>query len=1146
MFLPGGATLTAAQNVDLQAAQQLNRKGEQLLERSQFNEALRTFTRMLELCGGNEQCRGAAQFYIGRCHMELAQWDRALEFLDRAADIFSRLKMYPEQGTALHSKARVFHGKTDYRQAILYYSQAEAKLAAAGQNGRAELFNLLVGRAGLYIELRKYEAAEQDLRKAKGLFPSSKDPPQLALLADRQAQIFYQQQRYSDAESLYRDAIRHYQQYGNRQGEATALNQMGLIHEEKAEFSQALKLYQDSLRLSEELGDLTNQMRVLNQLGNVYTKTGNYPKAVELFDRSLKISRDRMRQSYARTLNNKGVVYLYSGDYRKALKHFDECKTIGEKGDDRVNQANALNNIAWLFKETGNLKDARLSAVHAKGLAHEILDSRLEANVTQNLGRIHEYYGDFDGAIREYRAAAKIQRQIGDQLWLSDTLLYMAGILVRQGKWDCGEDERGEECGVERLYQEALKLKKDIGVLQGHALCEFALSYIEKDRYAAATESAPGERDKRLQLARDLLNRAQQAIPPDERHEKMLLTYAWGAYFLQKDPAKAVEKFKELQSQAQSSESRKYQFLARVGLGLSYEALDDLPRAEEAFKAAVEYSEELRETLDPKQKSTFLNGEEVLGMKHVVPYEGLARVRLRRGDASRALEAAEFTKGRGFADKLAQSVGAGAFGIDKKLYDELTDVENKIAGNRRQREKCLEKDGDRGLIPGIDKELKDLDKSLVSIKKRIESISPKFHAARFPRPLPITESELKDGESAVIYEVTDTGVLIFVTKGKQIVHAVFKPIKREKLDGLVRRFVGPMESRDPLKSFGFSTGRELYRILLSEALPYVDEGKPLIVVPDDSLAVLPFEMLVAGDGGTLVNGKQHIETKGAKFFADRNAIVYSQSISALSVARRTGLDRPPPAGKLLVIAIPTLSSGRPCGSDDIDAERKRQIDAAVQGGSAPRGRDEQLARLSPETSSMIAEMKPLPETTRLAQQLRKTFGDQVKAYSGDEATKKAFMTEIAPRAREYGRMVFATHGYFGNALPDVGEPVLMLRMEPPCADNLLRMREVMDLNMNADVVSLVACQTGLGEQISGEGTMSMGRAFQYAGAKSVLMSLWSVEPDAATTLAEAFFSHIKGGKNKLEALQAARQDIRAKGFDHPFFWAAFVIVGEKD
>ena len=74
--------------------------------------------------------------------------------------------------------------------------------------------------------------------------------------------------------------------------------------------------------------------------------------------------------------------------------------------------------------------------------------------------------------------------------------------------------------------------------------------------------------------------------------------------------------------------------------------------------------------------------------------------------------------------------------------------------------------------------------------------------------------------------------------------------------------------------------------------------------------------------------------------------------------------------------------------------------------------------------------------------------------------------------------------------------------------------------------------------------MGMGRAFQYAGARSVLMTLWSVAQNSSVQLTDSFFRHLKDGKNRLEALKLARDDIRKAGYDHPFFWAPFILVGK--
>jgi CHAT domain-containing protein len=149
---------------------------------------------------------------------------------------------------------------------------------------------------------------------------------------------------------------------------------------------------------------------------------------------------------------------------------------------------------------------------------------------------------------------------------------------------------------------------------------------------------------------------------------------------------------------------------------------------------------------------------------------------------------------------------------------------------------------------------------------------------------------------------------------------------------------------------------------------------------------------------------------------------------------------------------------------------------------------------------------------------------------------------------DYGAMIFATHGYFGNKLPGIQEPVLVLTLldQPEGQDGFLRVSEVIGLRLNAEIVALTACQTGLGQRISGEGTMCMGRAFQYAGARCALMSLWSVEVNASISLAQKFFKHLTSGKSKLQALKLAREEIRKTSYNHPFFWASFILAGEVD
>ena len=186
----------------------------------------------------------------------------------------------------------------------------------------------------------------------------------------------------------------------------------------------------------------------------------------------------------------------------------------------------------------------------------------------------------------------------------------------------------------------------------------------------------------------------------------------------------------------------------------------------------------------------------------------------------------------------------------------------------------------------------------------------------------------------------------------------------------------------------------------------------------------------------------------------------------------------------------------------------------------------------------------LPQTGALAQNLSRLYPDQTDSLTGFEASKKVFLEKSAQQMSQYDKIIFATHGLFNDRIPGINEPFLALSMLPHGANGFLTMTDVMKLKADLSIVALTACQTGLGKNQTGEGVMSMGRAFQYVGARSVLMSLWSVAEKSSVTLIEIFFKNLKEGKDKLTCLDIARKEVRSQGFEHPFFWAPFVLLGE--
>ena len=167
----------------------------------------------------------------------------------------------------------------------------------------------------------------------------------------------------------------------------------------------------------------------------------------------------------------------------------------------------------------------------------------------------------------------------------------------------------------------------------------------------------------------------------------------------------------------------------------------------------------------------------------------------------------------------------------------------------------------------------------------------------------------------------------------------------------------------------------------------------------------------------------------------------------------------------------------------------------------------------------------------------------LKATDFQASRAKATSGELS----NYRIIHFATHGLLNSEHPEISGLVLSLIDENGKAqDGFLRMHEIYNLRLPAEVVVLSACQTGLGKEIRGEGLVGLTRGFMYAGAQRVVASLWQVDDLATAELMKRFYrGMLKDNLRPAAALRAAQMEMmKQKRWSSPFFWAAFVIQGE--
>jgi CHAT domain-containing protein len=304
-------------------------------------------------------------------------------------------------------------------------------------------------------------------------------------------------------------------------------------------------------------------------------------------------------------------------------------------------------------------------------------------------------------------------------------------------------------------------------------------------------------------------------------------------------------------------------------------------------------------------------------------------------------------------------------------------------------------------------------------------------------------------------------------------------------------------------------------------------GTRLIIVPDGALGAFPFEALVVQAGASWDK---------STLVADQWPVTYSQSAAILVLNRVLGASR---AGK------PLFALGDCIYSKDSSRYLTFKAGKGKAGEIKHAGPERPLTMAATDRGWGRLTFPPLPETRQTAMELATLFQTQPQppqVLLDINATEtKVRQTPLSP----YRYLFFGTHGFLADKLSGVREPTLVLTQVENKApdDGFLTFSEVLQLKLEADVVTLAACMTGVGQVMQGEGVLNFGRAFQQAGARSVMVSLWNIPVDESMKLYGNFYKALKEGKTKLQALQTARQTVRAKE-PHPYFWSGLILHGE--
>lgn len=862
---------------------------------------------------------------------------------------------------------------------------------------------------------------------------------------------------------------------------------------------QILVRYEKALALWEGVGERRRQAEMLFQVAETLKALGQLERAAEVYAQAAGLWGElgdremgdlRLR---AEALNDAGVLHEQLAQWREAQARYEEALKVAVKEKNLDQQAAVLYNQGRLSRKRGDPRQAIELLQRSIDLAQTIGNKERKAAALNSLGSAFMDLSDRQQALSSYEEALDICREINSKE-TGSVLNNLGDAYASLGEW-----EKALELG-----EQSFQLHHNLGdqTKEATALNNIAVVYLRL-----------GKTDKTLELLGRALALAQDI--KDRGLEASFLTNLGFVHLVREEADKA----REASSRALDlvGDRGDVEADARHALGSAERLLGNHEAARAQLTAALELSRE--------RGNRSREAEVILT---------LARLEKDRGDLARALSLNQQSVG------IVESLRTGVVGQDlrasflasKQAHYELNidilmalDAAEPGKGHAAEAFRVSEQARARSLLEVLQEEGTDI---------RLRESSPRYAALTQPRPLQVEEiqTQVVDGGALLLeYALgTERSYLWAVTPGS--VESFTLPA-RDRIEEVARRYYELLTARNRPSEPGESLAQTWKRQdaeavqvaaelsgLIVEPVRHLLKGQPLLIVADGALQYIPFAALpLPGTTTPLIRNHE---------------VVNLPSASALAVLRSEARDRPAASRTLAVLADPVFQKEDPRLAQALGLAKDVVAKDATHRGGAEREDETDLAsfwrlRHSRKEADEIAGLLP---------------PDQIfKALDFDAS----LATATSGRLADYRNVHFATHGVVNSKQPEQSSLVLSLfNQRGERVNGFLRLNDIYNLELRADLVVLSACQTALGKEIRGEGLIGLTRGFMYAGAPRVLATLWSVDDLATAKFMKHFYRAMLNKKlSPAAALRQAQIAMMEKSKQiPPYYWAGFSLQGE--
>lgn len=919
-----------------------------------------------------------------------------------------------------------------------------------------------------------------------------------------------------------------------------------------------------------------DKRNLYSNLGNNYNNLGNISQALYYYKLSLEVSSKYPSEITAKAddYNNIGTVYRIMGDYDTALNYFRQALELYEENARKSNiskQITTLGNLGGLLSDIGDNYGAK--SMHEKALAISISHFGKEdhlsiavcynnlgldclnigdykraieyfqrallyfqknlplghpniATAYANLGDSYSYIENYDLAISTIDKGLKI-RALNDPNTPSNEINgynNLAHIYVRMGQFDLAIEyfKRALENQIRLLGEEH---PTTITLYNGLGNVYQAIN----DRKKAALYH-----QKALDIANNTLTKLHPtrgnvlSAMAENMVQQGFFNEAEQTFF---ESLKACNYRDTLSLEQVSSIPTLLYALHRMGVHYQKRAVATadsafLHKARSCFAQAIATLDYHSQSISPASKSTLAAKAGEILSDAIVTNNLLHHETRRQEYLHEAFRFSERAKAFLLYQAMQEAEALQIAGIPDSLIKKEYNLRVDIAHWDKKRQELLSKgflETDSIVLATIAK-LGDLNQINEGLKQTFETKYSDYFRAKYDKStIPVSEIQqnlLEPDQTLIEYAVGDSSIFIFVVQKE---HFDMLKIQRDpNLDTLVRKLTREglygfhVNGADQISEQEAATNYtdaafRLYQILLAPVKRAFSLTKRLLIIPDGILGYIPFETLLTQKPGRLGAFASY------PYLLHEHQISYNYSATLLrEMNKKTSRVKAP--SDLLAMAPFYFGDARKLkpSVDSLDLFFETQRDG----------------------------LDPLNYSGQEVLDITTIWKKQSKPLYGKEASMQQFLQ----LAGDYRILHLSTHG---EADERMGDYAYLAFSQPSQNDffDKLYARDLYNLRLNAELVVLSACETGTGKLQRGEGIISLARAFAYAGAESILTTLWKVKDSQTREIMVSFYRQLKLGKSKDIALWVAKSTYlkKRKGRDdsgaHPFYWASFIPIG---